>query len=549
MSVAQAARDSFRLYATAVKDTFYDRHMRSIVELYGRSNLNQDLTQFGEKCAKELDTMVRETNHVNKHPRLESYDGFGNKIEKINFPEEYHAIGRVCYRSGIMANYADKGREFESLVQLYLMAQNGETGHSCPIACTSGLIKSLQAEPQTPQVQAWLAKLLSPDYDKHYHGSQFLSEVQGGSDVGANTLSSKPSATHPGMWELTGEKWFCSAVDAQLWLVVARPEGAEEGTRGLRTYIVPRNISENQVNNFRVRRLKYKLGTCTMASGELDFHGTIAHQLTGDFKKTLGLVINTSRLYNAVSCAAIVQRCYREAAAYACYRKAFGTRLVDFPAVKASVAQLNCEAHGARAVCFFLADFNDKNTEQGPAVRMLVNLNKYWTADVGLRMTHEAIDVLGGNGAIEEFSVLPRLLRDSVVLAQWEGPHNTLCAQALKDCNRLGLHKPMFEFLRTLGSHPRLDEVERDWTKLLTLSHDLASLGMRPLVDELRNVVQYLLLTQEYKATGDRVTLAAAEHLIASSAPGYSAIRDPMYLERLNILSHSSQGLQTGSKL
>eukprot|EP01061_Rhynchopus_euleeides_P046835 TRINITY_DN907_c5_g1_i1.p1 TRINITY_DN907_c5_g1~~TRINITY_DN907_c5_g1_i1.p1 ORF type:complete len:566 (+),score=256.29 TRINITY_DN907_c5_g1_i1:198-1700(+) len=495
-----------------------------------------------------MEDLVVENNHSVNMPRLTPYDGFGNRTEAVTFASQYHEVGRRVYASGVMSNYKDVGREFESLVQFYLMGQNSETGHQCPLACTAGLIKSLQAEPnKDATVQFWLQKLLNPDYDNHFHGSQFMTEVQGGSDVGANTLRATRSNERDGWYELWGEKWFCSVVDAQLWLVVARPEGAGEGTKGLKGFVVPRNVKEGQVNRFRVRRLKEKLGTRTMASGEVDFMGTLAYPLAGDFRQVLSLVINTSRLYNAVGCAGSMQRCYKEAASYAANRLAFGTTLVDFPAVRATVARLNSEAHGARAACFFLADINDRmrlekidDKQLTAAVRMLVNMNKYWTAEVALKMSHEAIDVLGGNGAIEEFSALPRLLRDGVVLAQWEGPHNTLCAQILKDSKRLGLHKPMFAFLRTLGQHDRLDTVASAWDHLLTLPEEQASVGIRHLVDQLRPVVHYLLLKREAGATGSATVSAAAEHLLAITAPGHSPVTDAGFLQRIRVLAGES---------
>ncbi len=60
----------------------------------------------------------------------------------------------------------------------------------------------------------------------------------------------------------------------------------------------------------------------------------------------------------------------------------------------------------------------------------------------------DGIEVLGGNGTIEEFSVLPRLYRDAIVLESWEGTHNTLCAQVLRDFRQRNLHRPWLAELR-----------------------------------------------------------------------------------------------------
>ena len=88
---------------------------------------------------------------------------------------------------------------------------------------------------------------------------------------------------------------------------------------------------------------------------------------------------------------------------------------------------------------------------------MLVNLNKYITAIGGTESTHRAIEVLGGNGTIETFSILPRLYRDMIVLESWEGTHNVLCLQVLRDMGKYGLHEAYDRYARA-----QLDSVSRE---------------------------------------------------------------------------------------
>src|SRR5262249_34506396 len=152
--------------------------------------------------------------------------------------------------------------------------QNGEAGHCCPLACTAGLIKLLQRRGSAELQARFLPRLLDADYDTHAHASQFLTEIQGGSDVGANALPATPDG--PGGWLLDGEKWFCSAADAQLYLVTARVAGRSGGTGGLGAFIVPRLLDDGQVNGIHLRRLKDKLGTRSMASAEIDFRSATA---------------------------------------------------------------------------------------------------------------------------------------------------------------------------------------------------------------------------------------------------------------------------------
>ena len=79
------------------------------------------------------------------------------------------------------------------------------------------------------------------------------------------------------------------------------------------------------------------------------------------------------------------------------------------------------------------------------ARRIDVMINKYWTARACTEAVRDGIEVLGGNGTIEDFSVLPRLYRDAIVVESWEGTHNTLCAQVLRDVQTRALHEPWLE--------------------------------------------------------------------------------------------------------
>ena len=109
-------------------------------------------------------------------------------------------------------------------------------------------------------------KLRSLDPDTAWEGGMFLTERQGGSDVGANTTTAVQDGDE---WRLTGEKHFCSNVDAEVFIVLARPEGAPAGSRGLGTFIVPRLLDDGTPNGFTIKRLKPKLGTRGVPTAEV----------------------------------------------------------------------------------------------------------------------------------------------------------------------------------------------------------------------------------------------------------------------------------------
>ncbi len=535
---ARAAFDAWRAsLSTSAWEA--DPHLRALVSMYGHDDAAPSLARLGAAVSGELDALIRENNRDENLPRLRRFDGQGNRVEEVDFHPSYHAIGRAVYATGLMGRYREPGSEVATLAAMYLISQNGEGGHACPLACTAGLIKILQAD--DADHGAWLERLYDPDYDTHFHGSQFLTEVQGGSDVGVNAVVAHPEPD--GSWRLTGEKWFCSVIDAQLFLVTARPEGAPAGTRGLGAFVVPRTREDGAVNGFAIRRLKYKLGTRSMASAEVDFQDAIGWPV-GDFHKVVSIVLNTSRLYNAFASCGILQRAWREADGYARHRLAFGRPILAFPAVARIVAGLRVEAYAARSLTFRLAALADRIAVGGAsesdqaAFRMLVNLNKYWTSLQATSAVRDAIEIFGGNGAIEEFTVLPRLLRDSIVTEAWEGSHNVLCAQALRDSQRLGLHESMFDHLAELaGPDARLDALRALWNRVIAAGEPTASLQIRDVIDRLRPIAQAAALRAEAAHPGaDPLSARVADHLLRTTAPGWDPLEDPTLADRITTL-------------
>lgn len=457
----QQARDDLRTWNDNKPQNFFasDNNIQNVLHYYlGDDAYKQhfaNFNTFGEVSASILNEAMHVEDRLHNHPQLERYSGVGERIEQIEFHKNHDLTGHYIWKAGMLSLQSEAGNNVQQMGLLYLMAHNGEGGHACSIACTAGLIRALQQKADEKLKAKYLPHLLDPDFSKMHHGAQFLTEIQGGSDVGANSLTA--TQQDDDIWLLNGEKWFCSNINADQFLVMARPEGAVDGTKGLGVFLVPRLLDDGTTNGFHIRRMKEKLGTRTMASVELDFIDAVAYPIGAideGFKTTVELVLNTSRLFNAISCAGIMRRAYIEAASYACYRQAFGNVIANYPLVQETVADILSETYAGTASSFAVAHLLDRietgtGSEDDPAVyRILVNLNKYITSIRGSEAVHQAIEVLGGNGAIESFSVLPRLYRDMVVLESWEGTHNVLCLQVLRDINRYQLHKPFINFLR-----------------------------------------------------------------------------------------------------
>ena len=480
-----------------------DAELQALLAVHGLGDRAPALSAAGRVVAGPLDAAVRENNLHRNLPVLDDYDAVGNHRPGVSHHPSWRTAGRLIYGTGIMAAYAEPRRPHRFILSLfYLTAQAGEAGHNCPLACAAGAIRVLQ-ELGTPQQKArYLGRLLDPDFDQNFTASQFLTEVQGGSDVGANALEATPAGPDSGRgpgsrWTLRGEKWFCSNVDADVFVITARVAGPERGTAGLGLFLVPAVRADGRPNRVHIRRLKDKLGTRSMASGELDLLDAEAEAIgpvDDGFKNVIQHVITTSRLYNATGCAGHARRAWVVASTYAQHRAAFGRPIADFALVRETLAWMRADAAAMLAGSLWLAGMAEALDQGGlsPAeasfFRVAVNLHKLRTAQLAHEAVNRGIEVLGGNGAIESFSVLPRLLRDNVVYENWEGSHNVLRAQVLRDCARYGVHQGFFEVLTaTLGPDDAAalaaDRAALD--ALLAAPDALRDLGFRPLADRM----------------------------------------------------------------
>jgi acyl-CoA dehydrogenase len=462
-----------------------DQHLRSILEFYwGAEKLRTHephLTKFGGEAATVVDAAVRRANEVQNLPRLERFNTVGERIEEVIHSADHHLAGRYIYGSGAMSVYAEPGNNVLAQALFYLSSYNGEAGHNCPLACTAGVIKILQYAASAELKAKYLPRLLDEHYETRYHGAQFLTEVQGGSDVGANACTA--TLHTDGTWRIHGEKWFCSNVTADLALITARPEDGPAagiaGTKGLGLFLVPRRLDDGALNGMYIRRLKDKLGTKTLATAEVDFKDAVAYQIGEPgkgFQHAMDYVINTSRLYNAVGSAAAARRAYVVAWTYAQHRQAFGQPIAAFPLVQETLAEMRCDVMALTAGSFYLAHLRDK-IELGKAddtdkqfYRFMINLNKYYASVTATQVVRRAIEILGGNGAMENFSVLPRLLRDCVIFEAWEGAHNTLLAQAARDMHKHQMHEAFFNRLEALLALPKKDDEEQMWKSVCAAS-------------------------------------------------------------------------------
>jgi alkylation response protein AidB-like acyl-CoA dehydrogenase len=434
---------------------------------------------------------------------------------RVEFHAAYHRAGRAVWATGIVGADAT-----EQAALFYELAQAGEGGHACPVVCTAGLVRALKTRASDEVRDRFLPPLLETDYDRAQRGAQFLTERHGGSDVGANRVEAVRDGER---WRLYGEKWFCSVADADQFVVTARPRGAPEGTRGIGCFLVP-----SAGGGFRIRRLKEKLGTRALATGEIEFEGAVGHSLgplEEGFRTAVG-ILNTSRWLNAVGSAALMRRAVDVASQFAAEREAFGLPIGEFPLVRANLAVMRAEAEAALASTMHLTelvariDDGSASEEDVAWHRLLVNANKFSTSIAATQVVRRGIETLGGNGTIEDFSPLPRLWRDAIVFESWEGTHNVLCAQVLRDLHRLGAVELAVD--RAAASAKLAERLRRSLADL-----DFGALHFRRQLDDLVRSLQVRLLRESHPVSAE---LIARRRL----TPGWNPEDDPDYADLID---------------
>ncbi|KRT72254.1 MAG: putative Butyryl-CoA dehydrogenase [Candidatus Rokubacteria bacterium CSP1-6] len=563
MNRIEEGRSLLRRWEESKPTNFYedDQHLRRVlafrVDAARLAPVAPLLHQAGADAAGPVSRASALLDRPEHLPRLEPWNGIGERTEEIVFHPAYHEVGRLVWRSRVLSLLGEPGNVALHTALAYLFAQNGEVPHLCPVACTSGLIKAIQRCGSDWMRREWLPRLLDPDYDRRWHGAQFLTEVQGGSDVGANACVARPVRETPGAWRISGEKWFCSNVHADLYAVSARPEGAPEGTKGIGLFVIPRRLDNGSPNGVFIRRLKQKLGTRTLPTAEVDFQDALGYQLGSleeGFRVMMGVIINTSRLGVALGSCGIMRRAWVEALHYARAREAFGRRLIEFPAVREQLAEMRALGVAGLSSTLFLAALEDRlalegtHPEDDPLFRIGVNVNKYICSVDGGLVVHHGIEILGGNGTIEDFSPLPRLYREMPVEESWEGPHNTMMAQILRDALKSKMHDALLGQAEDtlLGvKHPALAATREAATaglqdgreklhRLLRRDPEAAALGVRRLVHRMARIFQASLLLEEadQDLTANRPTrLPEIARFFVSRyvEPGYDPAEDPGY--------------------
>lgn len=534
-----------------------DLILRSYLEQYlpeeGRKYSVDKLNRLGHKAATAMDALSLRADQ--NPPELRKRNRFGEDIDEVEFHPAYWELMDIAAESEMfyLKYHPDMGDRFTGMRhqlgfaagQLYGMS---ELGQYCPHCMTDGaayLVEQFSREEDRDRLLPRLGARKGADL---YSGAMFLTEKSGGSDVGANL--SRADRIEGNRYRLNGEKWFCSNVNADVILALARTGPIEEGTRGLSIFLVEKQLPEGRRNPMKIIRLKDKLGVRSMATGEVRFNDTIGIRLgdEGEGFKIMTHMINISRNYNSVAALAGFRRALIEAWQYLNHRITFGRRAVEHVLVREKFYELGS---------LYLADFllvwrglhamdaaETGDEEERQLFRILTPMAKWRSAERAVYAVRECMELMGGNGYIEDF-VMPKILRDVNVLPIWEGSGNIIVLDILRAAQKSKGLSILFEHISHAANQSdeygdligsRLSAVKSIWKSLGKMNgRDEMEASAKPLFKELITLYQMVLLIDEKKA-GNSLRSDIALQYLADNFDNSLEIRTPLELDQLNKL-------------
>ena len=498
------------------------------------------LTHLGSVASREMDELAMEADRA--VPELVQFDKKGQRIDEVVFHPAYHELERIAYEDFAIAacSHREGALDWPGRVPqpvkfaLGYLGMQAESGVFCPVSMTDALARVLERHGSEQLKRHFLPGLTALTIGELKQGAMFLTEKQGGSDVGQTTTVARPrvqaaagdsdgAQSFQPEWELWGDKWFCSNVTADLILTLARPEGAPAGTRGLGLFLVPRTLEEGTRtvrNSYSINRLKDKLGTRSMATGEVTLHGALAYQVGALDRGFVQMteMINLTRIWAAIGSLAAMRRSFLEALVHARGRVVFGRLLADHALMRRQLVDLLVEVEGCAALAFETTAVLERVDRHGVEedrrlLRILTPLCKYYIPKRGEYVTLEALEIRGGNGYVEDWPNA-RLLRDCIVNVIWEGSSNVIVLDVARAIEREGaasaLSNLLLHRLRAL-QHPVVAlaaqqaqlfvrELVARVQELIEAGGEQALLPLRGLVERMAQLTIYTLLLEQAEA-------------------------------------------------
>ena len=358
---------------------------------------------------RALFELTRELADAELRPRVDAAERDGT------FPRE---VFRVLGRSGLLAlpypeRFGGGGQPYRTYLQVveelagaWLAVGLGVSVHTltCFPLATAG----------TPeQAQRWLPGMLGGDQ----LGAYCLSEPASGSDAAAVRTTAQADGPD---YVVNGVKaWISPAGQADFYTLFARTSGDHEGpgrARGISCLHVPA-----QTPGVSAAAPEHKMGMRSSVTAQMIFDRARvpAGHLVGEEGKGFAIALaalDAGRLGIAACATGVAQAALDAAVSWARERRQFGRPIADFEGVSFLLADMATAVEAARALYLSAARRKDAGLPYGPQAAMA----KLFASDAAMRVTTDAVQVLGGYGYVEDYPVA-RLMREAKVLQIVEG--------------------------------------------------------------------------------------------------------------------------------
>lgn len=437
-----------------------DRALQSAVAREGAAWAVAELADYGERCGRA--ETIQWGFQANEYPpRLRTHDSRGYRIDLVEYHPAYHQLMDMAITQGIPSRTWREPRAGAHVARAALMYMQVqiEAGHVCPLTMSFAAVPTLRKQPNLAAI--WEPLLAAPYYDprncpapekKGITLGMGMTEKQGGSDVRSNTTEATLVDGNAGRYSITGHKYFFSAPMCDAFLVLAQAPG------GLSCFLMPRWRCDGNKNGIEIQRLKDKVGNIANASSEVEFRDAEAYLIGEEGRGVANILemVSLTRFDCMVASAAIMRQAVAQAIHHCTHRHTFGKPLIEQPLMQNVLADLSLESEAALAMSMRTARALDNISDENEALlfRLLAPLGKYWICKRTPGHTYEAMECLGGRGAIED-NIMARLYREAPINAIWEGSGNIQCLDVLRAIQKQP--KSLEVFVEHLGESRNLN--------------------------------------------------------------------------------------------
>ena len=549
-----------------------------------------ELSAFGDKVlSKEILHWVADAEK--NPPYLRTWDTWGKRRDELVTSEGWRNLQDLGIAEGMVSiGYQNKNSQYSRVHHFlkYHLWCGSSAWVNCPSLMTDGvaalfrkhLSGSSLSTQQRRAFQSSYERLTSRDPKLAWTTGQWMTERQGGSDVSQTetlatyspvngNLTSRDTDGQPlGDWLINGFKWFSSATDSSMVVMLARtPKGVSAFYAPMRRTLAdgPDSMGyATELNGIKIQRLKQKLGTRALPTAELELQGVRAYLIgeEGRGTKEIATVLNIARIHNAVTAVGFWGRGLGVSRAFARCRKVGLKPLSSKASHVRTLAKMHTDYRANVLFTMFVSavlgvaeqaehaafsSTSNAHTEVTSVIpdpsaaehllRILTPAVKGLTAKKAIAGLAECMESIGGVGYLENEDMqfnIARLYRDANVLSIWEGTTDMMAHDVLRVVygktrkQVLGAMNAWVSDLLTGDDLRRQCKiVESWWTSLSdmwqTCDREENEMRSREGMERLGSVIMGVLLIVDARSDGDEVARQVAEMWIDENHGNLSA--------------------------